>query len=71
MYLAGLENFETENAVTTERYKYKMLRHIRMTPSIHSVQAEEGNQVMYNLQWPEYIYLSLNACFSLAFYLSM
>ncbi|CAH0579320.1 unnamed protein product [Chrysodeixis includens] len=40
----GLENFETDNAVTIERYRYKMLRHIRMTPSIHSVQAEEGNQ---------------------------
>ncbi|XP_075973655.1 serine/threonine-protein kinase ATR-like [Anticarsia gemmatalis] len=40
----GLENFENENAVATERSKYKMLRHIRMTPSINSVQTEEGNQ---------------------------
>ncbi|KAJ8730029.1 hypothetical protein PYW07_017067 [Mythimna separata] len=40
----GLENFEMENAVTIERSRYKMLRHIRMTPSINSVQTEEGNQ---------------------------
>ncbi|CAH0701159.1 unnamed protein product [Spodoptera exigua] len=40
----GLENFEVENSVTIERCRYKMLRHIRMTPSINSVQTEEGNQ---------------------------
>ena len=43
--ISGLENFEMENAVTIERSRYKMLRHIRMTPSINSVQTEEGNQV--------------------------
>ncbi|KAM3961050.1 LOW QUALITY PROTEIN: ATR serine/threonine kinase meiotic 41 [Aphomia sociella] len=39
----GLENFENEQFLT-ERSKYKILRHIRMTPSVISVQAEEGNQ---------------------------
>ncbi|XP_031765193.2 serine/threonine-protein kinase ATR isoform X2 [Galleria mellonella] len=39
----GLENFENEQFMT-ERCKYKILRHIRMTPSVTSVQAEEGNQ---------------------------
>lgn len=43
--ILGLENFEMENAVKIERSRYKMLRHIRMTPSINSVQTEEGNQV--------------------------
>lgn len=43
----GLENFEVENSVTIEKSRYKMLRHIRMTPSINSVQAEEGNQVIF------------------------
>ncbi|VVC87145.1 unnamed protein product, partial [Leptidea sinapis] len=32
------------NIEMTERSKYKLLRHIRMTPSLNSVQAEEGNQ---------------------------
>ncbi|KAJ2945898.1 hypothetical protein O0L34_g4806 [Tuta absoluta] len=40
----GLENLEQEKAGALERTKYKMLRHIRMTPSVNSVQAEEGNQ---------------------------
>ncbi|KAJ0177282.1 hypothetical protein K1T71_007291 [Dendrolimus kikuchii] len=40
----GLENNENDIAVTSERSKYKMLKNIRMTPSINSVQAEEGNQ---------------------------
>ncbi|CAB3224272.1 unnamed protein product [Arctia plantaginis] len=40
----SLENFDNENTVAAERSKYKILRHIRMTPSINSVQAEEGNQ---------------------------
>ncbi|XP_049868950.1 serine/threonine-protein kinase ATR [Pectinophora gossypiella] len=40
----GLENFDQENVVVSEKMKYKMLRHIRMTPSINTVQAEEGNQ---------------------------
>ncbi|XP_053607158.1 serine/threonine-protein kinase ATR [Plodia interpunctella] len=39
----GLENFENEQ-VATERNRYKMLRHIRMTPSVVSAQTEEGNQ---------------------------
>ncbi|CAG9094613.1 unnamed protein product [Plutella xylostella] len=40
----GLENFENPNRVTLERSRYKLLRHIRMTPSVSSVNAEEGNQ---------------------------
>ncbi|KAG7302739.1 hypothetical protein JYU34_012694 [Plutella xylostella] len=40
----GLENFENANRVTSERSRYKLLRHIRMTPSVSSVNAEEGNQ---------------------------
>ncbi|CAH2238336.1 jg17493 [Pararge aegeria aegeria] len=40
----GLENLENEILPVMERSKYKMLRHIRMTPNINSIQAEEGNQ---------------------------
>ncbi|CAH3911753.1 unnamed protein product [Pieris brassicae] len=38
------ENYENDVAITSERSKYKMIRHIRMTPNINSIQAEEGNQ---------------------------
>ncbi|XP_052740279.1 serine/threonine-protein kinase ATR isoform X2 [Bicyclus anynana] len=40
----GLENLESDCQPSVERSKYKMLRHIRMTPNINSVQTEEGNQ---------------------------
>ncbi|XP_013143582.1 PREDICTED: serine/threonine-protein kinase ATR-like isoform X2 [Papilio polytes] len=43
MAVIGRENLDAENNVRSER-TYKMLRHIRMTPNINSVQAEEGNQ---------------------------
>ncbi|XP_026488273.2 serine/threonine-protein kinase ATR-like [Vanessa tameamea] len=43
MAVIGVENNENNIPVTVERSKYKMLRHIRMTPNINSVQAE-GNQ---------------------------
>ncbi|XP_045771949.1 serine/threonine-protein kinase ATR-like isoform X2 [Maniola jurtina] len=50
----GLENLENETQPVVEKSKYKMLRHIRMTPNINSIQAEEGNQskcskTVYNL----------------------
>ncbi|XP_038211943.1 serine/threonine-protein kinase ATR [Zerene cesonia] len=40
----SVDNYENEVAVISERSKYKMLRHIRMTPNISSIQTEEGNQ---------------------------
>ncbi|CAG5050354.1 unnamed protein product [Parnassius apollo] len=44
MAVIGRENSDNEREVPSERAKYKMLRHIRMTPNINSIQAEEGNQ---------------------------
>lgn len=41
----GLESFHNENRVNFERNKYKLLRHIRVTPSISSTEAEECNQI--------------------------
>ncbi|KPI92992.1 Serine/threonine-protein kinase ATR [Papilio xuthus] len=43
MAVIGRENLDAENNIRSER-TYKMLRHIRMTPNINSLQAEEGNQ---------------------------
>ncbi|CAK1547250.1 unnamed protein product [Leptosia nina] len=42
------DNYENDVHITSERSKYKILRHIRMTPNIHSIQAEEGNQTKYS-----------------------
>ncbi|KAG6454519.1 hypothetical protein O3G_MSEX008741 [Manduca sexta] len=44
MAVIGLQNMDNEIASSIERTKFKMLRHIRMTPTINSVQTEEGNQ---------------------------
>ncbi|XP_050674865.1 serine/threonine-protein kinase ATR isoform X2 [Leptidea sinapis] len=41
---ASVDHCENNIEMTTERSKYKLLRHIRMTPSLNSVQAEEGNE---------------------------
>ncbi|KAL4704204.1 hypothetical protein ACJJTC_011830 [Scirpophaga incertulas] len=46
--VVGLENFEN-NKVVSEKSKYKLLRHIRMTPNVNTVQAEVGNQIKYTL----------------------
>ncbi|XP_012551263.2 serine/threonine-protein kinase ATR [Bombyx mori] len=43
MAVIGLDNVEQIDEVT-ERSKHGMLRHIRTTPSIGTVQAEEGNE---------------------------